>query len=157
MPVTITEEQKDILDFLQGKNIAVLATADSNCEPHAAAIYFTFDPQTMDFFFVTREDTAKNYNLEHNARAALVINETDYLTTVQVRGAVAQEADQAKRESVITNIWRSAIADGQADAPPFAKMEAGGYVVYRLTPKSIRKASFIRPASGQHDELFEVF
>jgi hypothetical protein len=43
----------------------------------------------------------------------------------------------------------------EAGVPPISKLHAGDYVAYRISPKQIRMAMFIRPDPGGY-ELFET-
>lgn len=156
MPIIITEEQRHILDFLREHSVAVLSTADETGKPHGATIYFTFDDANTNFFFITKQDTTKNRNLQQNPKAALTVHEAQSQTTVQIEGNVTEEKEPTKIESVFQSVLGSAIKTSTGDALPTAKLQAGAYVAYRLIPTSIRMASFTRPDPADYDKIFEV-
>jgi general stress protein 26 len=156
MPIMITEEQRHILDFLREHSVAVLSTADETGKPHGATIYFTFDDQSMNFFFMTKQNTTKNRNLQQNPQAALTVHEAQTQTTAQIVGNVTEEKEPAKTEAVFQSVLSAAIQTSKSDTPPTAKLQAGAYVFYRLIPVSVRLASFTNPNPADYDKIFEV-
>ncbi len=155
MPVNINEEQEHIKDFLKSKRVGVLATADKTGEPHAAAIYFYFEGP--DFYFITKNQTAKHNNLQENPRAALAVFEPVSQTTVQAKGVVIEETDQAKANEVFGEILKAAASTSESGSPPLTKLKAGEYIVYKLKPASLRMASYIRPDPGSYENIFEIY
>lgn len=154
MSIEISESKEHILDFLKQNTTAVLATASKDGEPHAATIYYMIDDD-LNFYFITKRDTTKSQNLKSGGRAALAIYEEGTQTTVQAVGKVEEEMDVTKTQKVFSNILKISMATSESGTPPISKLQAGPYVAYRLTPDSVRMASFIRPDSGSYERIFE--
>lgn len=154
MSIEISERKEHILDFLKQNSTAVLATASKGGEPHAATIYYMVD-EDLNFYFITKRDTTKSQNLKDGGRAALAIHEATTQTTVQVVGKVEEEVGVDKTQKTFRDILKISMATSESGTPPISKLQAGPYVAYRLTPDSVRMASFIRPDSGSYERIFE--
>lgn len=78
--------RQKLLGFLQGRQLAVLATASLDGTPEAALINIAVTPE-LEVIFETTTATQKFRNLEHNPRVSLVIGwESD--ATLQMNGLV---------------------------------------------------------------------
>lgn len=154
MPIQITEAQQHIRNLLEQKGVGVLATADSAGEPHAATIYFTFD-EDFNIYFVTKAKTQKCQNLQANARAALAVFDEVSQSTAQISGVVSEVQDMTTANKVFTDVLRITLASSDTSVPPVTKLEAGQYVVFKMTPGSARLAAYIRPDASSYDQIFE--
>lgn len=157
MPVTITNEQQNVINFLRGRSVGVLATSSPTGEPHAAVVYFSFNEHTVRFYFITKRDTEKNHNLAQNDRAALAIYDAKQQATVQVKGQVVEVKDTQRIESIFRDIMQAAVHTSNSNVPPITRLQAGPYEVYQLNPISFRMATYIQPDPGGYEKLFEVF
>jgi len=144
---------KDIVDFLKRNHVAVLATANrSNSSPHAAAIFYATDSK-MNLYFLTKENTTKNKNIQSNPQAALVIYEAERLATAQITGTVSRvENDEmmAKAQRVMAKYSKQTAG---TDKTPISKLDAGADILYRITPQSIRLADY---KFGVKNYIFEI-
>jgi general stress protein 26 len=156
MSADTTESRKHIADFLALHRIGVLATSTSEGKPHAATIYFTYD-ELLNIYFVTKKDTQKSRNLQDNPQAAIAVYDAASQTTVQMDGSVIEVTDPQQTTWMFNDIWR--IADqtsGAGGVPPTSRLNAGGYVAYKLSAPSLRMASFIHADPSSSDNVFEV-
>lgn len=155
MPVKISEKQAHIMDFLQKNRIGVLATVDPNGEPHAATIYFTVD-SNMNIAFITKTETKKHDNIQHNDHVVLIVFEANTQTTVQVKGMASVVTDPVKEQEIFAEILKVSMDTSESGIPPISKLRAGEYVVYTIKSKEIRMAVYIRPDPGDYETLFET-
>ena len=154
MVVDVSKSRERISEFLNKHNVAVLATADSNNKPHAAAVYITFDRQ-LNIYFVTKKGTQKSRNLKANAQAAIALYDQAAQTTVQVEGLVVEVTEPDQQEWVFNDIWNIAFKISRT-GPPTTRMTAGGYIVYKLLTPSLRIARFNVSLPNDDEDIFEV-
>ncbi|HEU5187039.1 MAG TPA: pyridoxamine 5'-phosphate oxidase family protein [Candidatus Saccharimonadales bacterium] len=154
MPIELTKSREHITTFLNQNHAGVLATADKTGRPHAATIYITYDQQ-FNMYFVTKKDTQKNRNVKTNPRAAIAIFDQASQTTVQAEGTISEVTDPDQQEWVFNDIWNIAFRVNRA-GPPTTRMNAGGYVVYKLSASALRLAKFNTPLPNEDDHIFEV-
>ncbi len=142
----------DIQAFFKEHQVAVLATASKNdSRPHAAAVFYESDSY-LNLYFLTKERTIKSGNLDSNPFAAMVIYDASMLSTAQVTGQVNRVNDPDMMAKALRIMSRhSKEVSGSAETP-VSKLDAGGYVLYRLTPTSIRLADY----KYGGEQIFEV-
>jgi general stress protein 26 len=156
MSVTVHHhKQKEAHDFLKNHKLGVLATVDPDGDPDAAAIYFTVD-NSLNASFLTKSQTKKADNLQHNNHAVLIVYDATTQTTVQLTGIVSKITDAAEVNAVFAQVVYASIDANGNSLPPIAKLEAGDYVAYQLKPSQVRMAVFSRPATGNYSELFKT-
>ena len=155
MPIKFSDKRERILDFLQNHNIGVLATVDPNGDPNAAAIYFTVDA-SLDISFLTKVGTKKHDNLQRHSHAMLVAYEAMSQTTVQIKGIASEVTDTSEAHQIFADVLKIAMDTGASGIPPIDKLELGKHVMYRIKPKEIHMATFIRAKSGAYDTIFET-
>jgi general stress protein 26 len=156
MPVQLSEKREHILEFLQNHKIGVLATVDPNGDPNAAAIYFTVD-DALNVSFLTKSGTKKHDNLKRHTHSMLVVYEASSQTTVQIKGIASEMTGVSEVQSIFADILKLSMETSEGGAPPISKLQAGKYVAYRLEPKEIRMAVFLRPDPGDYDTIFETY
>jgi general stress protein 26 len=155
MPVQLSEKRERILDFLKNHEIGVLATVDPNGNPSAATIYFTVD-DALNISFLTKTGTKKHDNLTRHAHAVLVVYEASSQTTAQVQGIALEVTNEKEAQQIFADILKVSMQTSEGGVPPISKLQAGEYVTYRISPKEIRMAVYIRPDSGHYNSLFET-
>ena len=148
----LTNSNPDIQAFFKGHQVAVLATSSKNdSRPHAAAVFYESDTY-LNLFFVTKERTVKSSNLDANPFAAMVIYDAPMLRTAQITGQVSRVEDPDMKARALRIMSRhSEKVSGSGDTPA-SKLDAGEYVLYRLTPSSIRLADY----KYGGEQIFEV-
>ena len=148
-----TNIDPSITDFLKRNKVAVLATANKDdARPHAAAVFYDTDSHS-NIFFLTKENTTKSKNLQDNPLAAMVIFEARGLKTAQIIGAVTRIDDEAmvqKAQRIMSRF--SAEISGNSETP-ISKLDAGLYVLYMLTPQSIRLGDY---KYGRRNYIFDT-
>lgn len=144
---------RDVTDFLKANHVAVLATANGQlATPHAAAVFYATDSH-MNLYFLTKEQTAKSQNIQSNPQVALVIFDTPMLKTAQITGKamVVQDDDMMQRALELMNKFAERLADSKAT--PLSKLDAGGYILYKVVPQSIRLWDY---KYGTPSTLFDI-
>ncbi len=123
------------LDYLKGEALMVLATCGKDCRPYATAMLFVVDDD-LNFYFITREDTKKAANLADNPMAALSVGFESPMN-VQAEGPVERIDGEAERTDLFAKL---ADAGGKIKDfwPPLLRIEAGDYLLFRLTPERVR-------------------
>jgi nitroimidazol reductase NimA-like FMN-containing flavoprotein (pyridoxamine 5'-phosphate oxidase superfamily) len=143
----------EITSFLKRNHVGVLATSNKETgTPHAATIFYATDSQT-NLYFLTKEDTAKSKNLTTNPRAAIVVYEAEMLRTAQISGSVSKVDDPAMMEKALRIMAKFSKQTAQTDQTPISKLDAGEYILYRLTPQSIRLGDY---KYGSRNFIFEI-
>jgi len=142
----------DIQAFFKEHQVAVLATASKeDSRPHAAAVFYESDSY-LNLFFLTKEKTIKSSNLDANPISAMVIYDAPMLRTAQVTGNVSRVEDPEMKAKALRIMSRhSKDVSGSADTP-VSKLDAGEYILYRLTPTTIRLADY----KYGGEQIFEV-
>lgn len=151
----LSEKERRIFSYLDSNPVGVLATVEPDGKPHAAVIYFSVD-RHFNIFFVTKTGTRKHSNMQHNAAAMLVAFDKETQTTVQVTGTAKQLNSVTESQKVFEDILKASLQTSIEGVPPIAKLHAGYYAAYRLTPTQIRMAVFARPDAGDYDRIFET-
>jgi general stress protein 26 len=149
-----SESNKIIYDFLQNNPVGVLATADSQGMPHAATIYFHVD-EDFNTTFTTKKDTRKNTNIMQNANVSLVAYDAETQTTVEIIGTAENIDDANESQETFDSMLRASMLTSEAGIPPINKLSAGDFVAYKIKPKQIKMAVYIRPDYGGY-EMFET-
>lgn len=155
MPIEMSDNRANAVDFLTKNHVGVLATSSKEGEPHAATIYFIIDSD-LNFFFITRKNTEKSKNLDQNPRASIAAYDAKTQTTVQVRGEVSLDDDPQNFMNVFAQILRISMDLSEGATPPVSKLKDGEYKLYKLTPKSLRMAEYTKPEQGDLDDLFGI-
>lgn len=145
-----TERNQRIYSFLQSQPIGVLATVDPNNDPHAAVIYFSVDDD-FNILFVTKRDTKKSDNIEHNSHVMMVVYEAASQTTAQITGIAKQVTDTDIVAEALAGNVAAASQTSESGQSPLDKLRAGSHVAYCIQPASIKMAMFIRPDPGGQD------
>ena len=155
MAITLSDDNPRIRDFLTTHSIGILATADDSGVPHAATIYFAIDPD-FSIYFMTKERTQKNYNLQNNPHAALAVYDAKSQSTVQIQGDVTRVTDQERLRQIYERILGITRTSSDGEKPPVDKLDAGDYVAYSLQPNTLKMAEFVKAEHPPVGELFDV-
>jgi nitroimidazol reductase NimA-like FMN-containing flavoprotein (pyridoxamine 5'-phosphate oxidase superfamily) len=132
----------DIINFLKNNHVAVLATANKEtATPHAASVFFATDSQ-LNLYFLTKENTTKSKNLATNPQAAMVIYEAEILKTAQILGTVSPVKNDAMMQKALRIMAKYSKQVSGTQTTPISKLDAGDYILYALTPQSIRLGDY---------------
>jgi general stress protein 26 len=149
-----SETNRDILDFLQNNPVGVLATVGSDNSPHAATMYFSIDLNFISTF-TTKRETTKSNNIRHNNSVMLVVFDAATQTTVQITGSAVPIENSNEHENAIHEMLKNSAKTSEAGVPPIAKLTAGELVTYKIMPKQIKMAVYMRPDTGGYEQ-FEI-
>jgi general stress protein 26 len=152
---SLPETKQAVYDFLQSHPIGALATVDLENNPHVTVVYFSVN-EDFSVTFVTKEDTKKHSNLQHNNNAMLVCFEAVSQTTVQIAGEVTDISEEFEAQQAIKNTLDAAIKTSEENLPPIMKLDAGYFVTYKLVPSHIRMAVFSMSGPGGYKNTFET-
>lgn len=130
------EERSKIVDFFDSHPIGVLATVDTDGNPHASTIYFSIDSD-MNITFTTKRDTHKRENIAHNSSVMLVAYDSESQTAAQAKGSAVEVTDLVKAQNIYHGTLRGAKQTSEDNVPPIAKIAAGPYVAYTIKPDNI--------------------
>lgn len=126
--------------FLQGHELAVLSSLDGDGSVTGAAVYYSFNGDNL--FIVTKEGTEKAHNIIHQPQVALTITDEALPATMQIEALAAVETNNTVRQTAFNSIVRLRQYGDDKKYPPVASLNAGAYVVIRLTPTSARYSEF---------------
>jgi len=146
-------DNPDIVSFLKNNHIAVLATANKmTAVPHAAAIYYGTNSK-LDVFFLSKESTTKSKNLADNPQATIVIYEATTQKTAQIYGPVEIVDDSNMMERVKSLMSKYSEETAGTSEIPLSKIDGGEYVLYKLTPQSVRLGEY---KYGPKGDIFQT-
>lgn len=126
--------------FLQTHELAVLSSIDADRRVTGAAVYYMFDGDML--YIVTKEGTEKARNIIRNPEVAITITDEAALATMQIDAVASVETDNTVRQSAFDSIVKLRQYGDKKQYPPVASLNAGAYVVIRLTPTSVRYNEF---------------
>lgn len=107
----------------------------------------------MNIFFVTKEQTSKNKNLEQNPLAAIAIYEAPTQTTTQITGLVTRVEDKSMMEKALRIMSKYSQETAQTDETPISKLQAGEYILYKLWPQTIKMGEY---KYGPRSQIFDI-
>ncbi len=90
--------------FIQHNKVMTISSVSPEGQPHSALVYFIFDQQTMQLFFMTKDTTRKYKNLQTNNKVAVVIGTKDEAATVQIEGTAAVIPDRAQQMDTLKKL-----------------------------------------------------
>jgi general stress protein 26 len=134
-------DKNHIMEFLRKNPVGVLSMVDPSNLPHATVLYYAVDPE-FNISFITKNETKKFDNLQHNNNAVMIVFDTLSQTTAQVYGTVSIIEDQIKAQEVFANALQSSMNTSGAVTLPIAKLHAGSYTAFQLKPSSVKMSVF---------------
>jgi len=145
-------QNPNIYAFMKKNHIAVLATATKDGKPYAATVYYATDSK-LNVFFVTKDRTQKSRILTENPRAAVVVYEADTQTTVQISGNVSVVDNPEMLAKALRMMSGYSKETAGTEETPIEKLNSGNYLLYKISPESIRMGEF---KYGPRNQLFDV-
>ncbi len=136
----------EAIDFLRDNEAGVLSTSNNNGEVHGAVIYYLLDEQ-HHIYLLTKAETTKARNIVSNKSVALTVFDIGQGKTLQLQGAAEVETDEKIRQFVFNKIMKPHTYSGKKDLPPVAWLEAGMFVVIKITPSNCNFSDF-----SKHDK-----
>lgn len=151
---SLSQRQEKIFAFLDRMRVGVLTSVDPNGDPHGSVIYFIVDDD-FSIRFLTKNETKKAENLLHNNRVMLVVFDQNSQTVAQVIGKTARLTDSTVVNQIAAKVFMHSIKNSQGSLLPIAKLDAGDYIGYCITPDQIRMASYAKAGTGDYKKLFD--
>lgn len=130
------EQRQEIYDFMTQHPIGVLATVDSNGNPHASTIYAGVD-KDLNVTFTTKRGTNKHQNIQRHPEVMIVVYDGASQITVQLTGAAKEATNLEEIQHIFHATLEAAEQTGDDAVPPIAKISAGPYVAYKVIPDNI--------------------
>jgi len=149
------QELRDlVLQTLKDNKLAALATVSSDGVPHAATVVYAVDDD-FNIYFVTRENTSKVKNLEHNPVISLSIGATPPLY-VQMRGKAERMSEGPEREERLTAVAEAGA--GLEDVwPPILHIGSEDYVLFKVVPDLIHALDLRdQNIAAEHPPFIEI-
>jgi nitroimidazol reductase NimA-like FMN-containing flavoprotein (pyridoxamine 5'-phosphate oxidase superfamily) len=140
--------------LLKSYDTAVIATASSLAEPHASVVNY-FMNNSLDIFFIARQDAQKFRNINENHLTCLVVCTSHFESSVEVKGRAFQLEDSPKVNDLL---GRFAAAIKRKNAGPLPIMREPGSELYlfQMIPHMLTYADFNLPTNDD-GEYFEVY
>ncbi len=141
-PEVKVELDSESKKFLRSHELGVLSTVDRDKKVSGSAIYYVIDAKTDFLYILTKSGTTKAHNITENHHIALTVYDEAKLETVQLQGTAEREPNQEVKDAVFTAINRMRqYADAKHHAP-VSKLVEGSFVVYKITPTSVKFLNF---------------
>jgi len=156
---TDQETAKAIKQFVGSHPDGVIATVTASGQPQASVVYFSVD-DTMHFFFTTKNETRKAQNIGKQAHVSVAIHDAATQTVVKLAGLAEQMSDAEETLEVYRKSIHGAQASGPDMVPPIARITAGEFVAYKITPDFLDFTTYshgdsfanaLEHANDQHD------
>lgn len=141
-------------DFINENPLGTLGTISSAGEPWGAVVYFGCDASHFRLYFSTKNQTKKHQNIQENENVSVVFVNEAIQMTIQAQGKASlvasnQEANEAAEAfntiTRKTDDWKL----------PIAKIEAGGYELYKVEVAYARLTGFGDHREGEKPAIIE--
>lgn len=123
----------DALSFLRSNDLAVLSTVSKSSQASGAVVYYLVDDQHR-IYILTKAETTKAKNVLHNKHVALTLFDAQRAQTLQIQGEATIETNEEVKAYVFKTISRIRQYSSGYQLPPVAWLQAGMFVVIRITP-----------------------
>jgi nitroimidazol reductase NimA-like FMN-containing flavoprotein (pyridoxamine 5'-phosphate oxidase superfamily) len=131
--------KKHILDFLGQEKVGVLSTVRENGFPDAAVIYYYLD-KNNEISFLSRSNSRKLLNLDHQKQVLLTVLRVATKEVVQVRGvAEIQPSTAPEVAENLVHLIKVLENDDEAETVlPLLKHKTGDIMVVKIHPEELR-------------------
>lgn len=134
---------KEAIAFLRSQDVAVLSSSDKNGEVHGSVVYYVVDEQYR-IYLLTKSETTKARNTIAHPQVALTVFDADKAQTLQLQGTAKIETDDKIKQYIFNQVMKPHKYNSEYRLPPVAWLEAGMFVVIRITPKSGNYSDFAK-------------
>lgn len=130
----IDESKKQaIIEFIRQHPDGVIATATGDGQPEASVVYFCVDDE-LHISFTTKQKTRKSQNIEACSRVSIAIYDAGQQKVVKAAGEACEVSDPEQAAEIYRQTIQGAQGTGPDTVPPIARLSAGGFVAYTITP-----------------------
>ncbi|HIA91707.1 TPA: pyridoxamine 5'-phosphate oxidase family protein [Candidatus Saccharibacteria bacterium] len=147
------ETASNILKELRSEDVMTLCTMNLNLRPHLSVVYYSVS-DAFELFFITKVKTNKHKHLQINPNVTALVYEEKRQLSIQITGTAHAEEPSDETHDMLEKVFEKA-SKHNFNAPPIAKLWAGGFVMYKIKPSTITMALFTRPQAGGYD-MFEA-
>lgn len=128
--------------FLADHSVGVLSTVGRDGQLWGTVVYYTYDPDIPAIYMLTKSDTQKTHNILATHQVAFTVFDEPKRQTIQLQGFAEIESDSAVKTKVFREISQpKQYQDGVKD-PPVTQLQAGGYIVFRITITSVQFSDY---------------
>ncbi len=135
--VLIDEIKEEALNFLRRNETTVLSTVDRTGNVHGAVVYYLVY-ENKYIYILTKSETNKGRNIIANGQVALTFYEPGTAQTVQMQGIAEVEIQESIQKYVFDELGKPRVYVDQGQVPPIKKLDAGSFVVIRVTPINVK-------------------
>ena len=135
-------QKKDVFDYLATEKEVIISTQAEDGTIDAAAVFFIVD-ENLNFYFTTKVDTRKYQNMTRNPEVTLTTADAGTLRTIQLKGKAAVLTDLKEVTGHTVSLINKNKTQGMPWAQPIAKLDAGQYVIIKVTPTWLRYGVFL--------------
>lgn len=128
--------------FIASHGIGVLSTMGRDGQLQGSVVYYVYDSGTSAIYMLTKSDTKKAHNILATHQVAFTVYDEAKRQTLQLQGVAEIEANQDTKNWVFQEISRPKQYQNGIDDPPVTTMQAGGYIVFRITPSTVRFSDY---------------
>lgn len=150
-----TSKKLDALAFLQGHAAGVIATADSDGQPHASAVYYKAEDD-FSIYFLTLATTKKYANLKANPKVAFTVGSSDIPKTLQMEGVAEEIQYEDEKNAKLTDLVGVLMANSKFYFPPLTQLDKAEVVLIWIEPKKVKWSDFSTTAHGTDHVSFEI-
>ncbi|HEX8762425.1 MAG TPA: pyridoxamine 5'-phosphate oxidase family protein [Candidatus Saccharimonadales bacterium] len=139
--MSISEKYAKIAAYIYDNPIATFSTVGEDGTPHGAVVYVCPDAEKHVVYFLTKNETKKYKDMQHNDNVSLTIVNPKQNSTLQATGRAFTVHDSQALDAVTKRMVRANPFASQW-LPPVSKLEAGQYVVVGIRLTHARLAEF---------------
>ncbi len=147
------ENAQLVVSFLESQNNGVLCTNGTDGKPYGSVVYFSAKKDKI-VTFTSKDHTQKSQNIEKDANVMLVVFDPVQQATLQLCGRAEVISDEQQAAEILRNTMDDSLETSGRTIPPVAKLEAGEFVAYKITPTEIKMAVFSSAEFTTYDEQF---
>jgi uncharacterized pyridoxamine 5'-phosphate oxidase family protein len=151
-PVNQQKLSAEAREFLKTQDLAVLSTANRTGEINGSVVNYLLGEDDY-LYILTRSETDKARNMLSYNQVALTIYDAAELTTVQIRGVVDTQAEPDQKNFVIKTLDKQRTYGGKLAWSPASQLSGGYFVVFRITPLTVKYRSFKNIDKVREEEI----
>lgn len=119
--------------------LGVISTSAETNNPQSASVYYIND-EHCNIFFVTRSESRKYKNIQHNPHVAFTVTSEHPPKTIQIEGTAAEVMDPIEQSNYFDKLV--AKATESTFMPPVSQLVTGEMVFMKITTTWARCGNF---------------
>lgn len=130
-------QKTQLLEFINGKSIAVVSTVTPQNKPMSATVYFVVD-DNLNFYFTTKTFSRKYRNILENPNVSMVVGTDNEPVTAQIEGVAQKINDKSEFDRFFVK-FHEIFSKNSYVAPIFQLSPVDNtLVMFKITPNFIR-------------------